>query len=84
MNKKTNEELQALVNKATSGDKKALETLVTSMQDIIMKLPAASPHRLTRAMRHSVGGVSSPASLRSALASTRQAAGNVPSYDSSI
>lgn len=47
-----------------------------------MKLPAASPHRLTRAMRHSVGGVSAPASLRSALASTRQAAGNVPSYDS--
>ncbi len=47
-----------------------------------MKLPAASPHRLTRAMRHSVGGVSAPASLRSALVSTRQAAGNVPSYDS--
>lgn len=47
-----------------------------------MKLPAASPHRLTRAMRHSVGRVSAPASLRSALASTRQAAENVPSYDS--
>lgn len=38
MNKKTNEELQALVNKATAGDKKALETLVTSMQDIVFNL----------------------------------------------
>ena len=38
MNKKTNEELQALVNKATSGDKKALETLVTGMQDIVFNL----------------------------------------------
>lgn len=27
MNKKTKEEVQALVDKATSGDKKALETL---------------------------------------------------------
>ena len=47
-----------------------------------MKLPATSPHRLTHAMRHSAGGVSAPASLRSALASTQQAAGNVPSYNS--
>ncbi len=38
MNKKTNEELQALVNKATAGDKKALETLVTGVQDIVFNL----------------------------------------------
>ena len=38
MNKKTNEELQALVNKATAGDKKALETLVASVQDIVFNL----------------------------------------------
>ncbi len=38
MNKKTKEELQALVDKATSGDKKALETLVTSVQDIVFNL----------------------------------------------
>ena len=38
MKKKTNEELQALVNKATAGDKKALETLVTSVQDIVFNL----------------------------------------------
>ena len=38
MNKKTNEELQALVDKATAGDKKALETLVAGMQDIVFNL----------------------------------------------
>jgi RNA polymerase sigma factor (sigma-70 family) len=38
MNKKTNEELLALVDKATAGDKKALETLVAGMQDIVFNL----------------------------------------------
>ena len=38
MNKKTKEEVQALVDKATSGDKKALETLVTDVQDMIFNL----------------------------------------------
>ena len=38
MNKKANEELQALVGKATAGDKKALETLVTDAQDIVFNL----------------------------------------------
>ena len=38
MNKKMNEELQVLVDKATAGDKKALETLVTSVQDIVFNL----------------------------------------------
>lgn len=38
MSKKTNEELQALVDKATSGDKKALETLVAGVQDIVFNL----------------------------------------------
>ncbi len=38
MNKKTNEEILALVEKATAGDKKALETLVTSVQDIVFNL----------------------------------------------
>ncbi|MDO4308740.1 MAG: RNA polymerase sigma factor [Eubacteriales bacterium] len=38
MNRKTNEELQALVDKATAGDKKALETLVTGVQDIVFNL----------------------------------------------
>ena len=38
MNKKTNEELQAFVDKATAGDKKALETLVTGVQDIVFNL----------------------------------------------
>ena len=38
MNKKTNEELLALVEKATAGDKKSLETLVTNVQDIIFNL----------------------------------------------
>lgn len=38
MNKKTNEELQALVGKATAGDEKALETLITGVQDIVFNL----------------------------------------------
>ena len=38
MNNKTNEELQILVNKATAGDKKALETLITGVQDIVFNL----------------------------------------------
>lgn len=38
MNKKTNQELQALVVKATAGDKKALETLIAGVQDIVFNL----------------------------------------------
>ena len=38
MNKKMNEELQALVDKATSGDKTALETLIVNVQDIVFNL----------------------------------------------
>ncbi len=38
MNKKTNVELQALVDKATAGDKEALETLVAGVQDIVFNL----------------------------------------------
>lgn len=38
MNKKTNKEMLALVDKATAGDKKALETLVADVQDIIFNL----------------------------------------------
>ncbi|MDE7340385.1 MAG: RNA polymerase sigma factor [Lachnospiraceae bacterium] len=38
MNKKTNEELQALVGKATAGDKKALEMLVAGVQDLVFNL----------------------------------------------
>ncbi|MDE6971615.1 MAG: RNA polymerase sigma factor [Lachnospiraceae bacterium] len=38
MDKKTNEELQALVWKATAGDKKALETLITDVQDLVFNL----------------------------------------------
>ena len=38
MDKKTNEELQALVDKATSGDKNALETLIVNVQDIVFNL----------------------------------------------
>ena len=38
MNKKTNDELLALVHKATEGDKKALETLVADVQDIVFNL----------------------------------------------
>lgn len=35
---KTKEELQALVDQATAGDKKALETLVTGVQDMVFNL----------------------------------------------
>ena len=38
MNKKTNVELQALVDKATAGDKESLETLVAGVQDIVFNL----------------------------------------------
>jgi RNA polymerase sigma factor (sigma-70 family) len=38
MNKKTNEELQAFVDKATAGDKNALETLIAGVQDIVFNL----------------------------------------------
>lgn len=38
MDKKTNEELQALVAQATAGDMKALETLVAGVQDIVFNL----------------------------------------------
>ena len=34
MNKKTNEKLEALVDKATAGDKKALETLFAILKRI--------------------------------------------------
>lgn len=38
MNQKTNEELQILVEKATAGDKEALETLIAGVQDIVFNL----------------------------------------------
>ncbi len=38
MDKKENEELKALVDKATAGDKNALETLIASVQDIVFNL----------------------------------------------
>lgn len=38
MSKKTNTELQVLVEKATSGDKSALETLIAGVQDIVFNL----------------------------------------------
>ena len=38
MHKRKNEELQALVEQATAGDKKALETLITGVQDIVFNL----------------------------------------------
>lgn len=38
MNRKTNEELQPLIDQATSGDKKALETLIAGVQDIVFNL----------------------------------------------
>lgn len=38
MDNKTKEEVQALVDKATSGDKKALEALVTVVQDMVFNL----------------------------------------------
>lgn len=38
MNKKTNEELQAFVDKAIAGDKNALESLIAGVQDIVFNL----------------------------------------------
>lgn len=38
MDKKTTEEMQALVDQATSGDKEALETLITGVQDMVFNL----------------------------------------------
>ena len=38
MNKKINEEFQVLVEKATSGDKNALETLIADVQDSVFNL----------------------------------------------
>lgn len=38
MNKKTNEELETLVSQATAGDQKALELLITEMQDLVFNL----------------------------------------------
>ena len=38
MKNKTNEQLQALVAEATAGDKKALETLIASVQDIVFNM----------------------------------------------
>ena len=38
MEKKTNEELQALADKATSGDREALESLVVGVQDMVFNL----------------------------------------------
>ena len=38
MHRQTNEELQVLIDKATSGDKKALETLIVGVQDIVFNL----------------------------------------------
>ncbi len=41
--KKTNEELQSLINQATAGDKKALETLVAGVQDMVFNLSLRMP-----------------------------------------
>ncbi|MDE6970399.1 MAG: RNA polymerase subunit sigma-24, partial [Eubacterium sp.] len=38
MNKKTNEEMQLIVEKATAGDKKALETLVADVRDMVFNV----------------------------------------------
>ena len=38
MSKKTNEEMQILIRNATAGDKKALETLIADVQDLIFNL----------------------------------------------
>ena len=35
---KTNEELQVLIEKAISGDKESLETIIMSMQDMVFNL----------------------------------------------
>lgn len=38
MNMKTNEELSVLIGKATAGDKESLETIITSIQDLVFNL----------------------------------------------
>ena len=38
MNNKTNEEIFVLIDKATNGDKQALETLILSVQDMVFNL----------------------------------------------
>lgn len=38
MNIKTNEELSILIDKATSGDEKSLETIILSVQDLVFNL----------------------------------------------
>ena len=38
MNKKANEELSILIEKATAGDKKSLETVILSVRDLIFNL----------------------------------------------
>jgi RNA polymerase sigma factor (sigma-70 family) len=38
MNRQTNEEIQALAEKAAAGDKKALETLIAGVQDMVFNL----------------------------------------------
>ena len=38
MNQKTNEEIQILIAEATAGDKKALETLIAGVQDLVFNL----------------------------------------------
>ena len=38
MDKKTKEEVQALVEQATTGDKKALEALILDVQDLVFNL----------------------------------------------
>ena len=38
MDYKTDEELSALIEKATAGDKKSLETVILSVQDLVFNL----------------------------------------------
>ena len=38
MSIKTNEELSILIDKATSGDEKSLETIIASVQDLVFNL----------------------------------------------
>ena len=38
MNNITNEELMALIDKATAGDKSSLETVILSVQDLVFNL----------------------------------------------
>lgn len=43
MNKKTNDELRALVEKAAAGDKEALETLVAGVRNLVFNLSLRMP-----------------------------------------